>query len=330
MAPWSSTWRSPPRCSAAVRLPFTIPASSEVPFDVVTLGLNSVDLVAVVAEFPANNTKQRLQRFAHLPGGQMATAAAACGRLGWRARYIGCFGDDAYGAMSRESLTAEGVNIDAAWTAPGATNQFAVVIVDGRSGARTVLWDRHPDLAMEPARVPKAAVESARLLIVDCHETAAAATAAKYARDAGRVTILDVERVRPGIGELLQSIDAIIAAQSFPSELTGYDAPGRALEAMAREFNAPLVCVTLGEEGSLARCQGREIRTPAFAVDCVDTTGAGDTFRAGFAAGCLLMPDGDIQDVLAYANAVAALNCRGLGARGGMPHRDEVERLLGA
>ena len=97
---------------------------------------------------------------------------------------------------------------------------------------------------------------------------------------------------------------------------------------MAREFAAPLVCVTLGAEGSLARCGGREIHTPAFAVDCVDSTGAGDAFRGGFAAGCLRSPDGDIEDVLAYANAVAALNCRALGARGGLPTADDVEALL--
>jgi sulfofructose kinase len=134
--------------------------------------------------------------------------------------------------------------------------------------------------------------------------------------------------VRPGINELLQNIDAIIAAQEFPGELTGYGDPGRALGAIAREFGAPLVCVTLGAEGSLALCGGRELRTPAFPVDCVDSTGAGDAFRGGFAAGILRAPDGDIEDVLRYANAVAALNCRALGARGGMPTSGEVERLL--
>ena len=60
----------------------------------------------------------------------------------------------------------------------------------------------------------------------------------------------------------------------------------------------------------------------------MDSTGAGDAFRGGFAAGCLLTPEGDIEDVLAYANAVAALNCRALGARGGIPTAGEVEQLL--
>ena len=86
---------------------------------------------------------------------------------------------------------------------------------------------------------------------------------------------------------------------------------------IGREFGASLVCVTLGAQGSLAWCNGREIRTPAFPVDCVDSTGAGDCFRGAFAAACLAMPHGDIEDVLSYANAVAALNCRALGSRGG-------------
>jgi sugar/nucleoside kinase (ribokinase family) len=97
---------------------------------------------------------------------------------------------------------------------------------------------------------------------------------------------------------------------------------------MALEFGAGLVCVTLGEQGSLARCGGREFRTPAFPVECVDTTGAGDAFRGGFAAACLRSPDGDVEDMLTYANAVAGLNCRRLGARGGMPTAGEVEQLL--
>jgi sulfofructose kinase len=63
-------------------------------------------------------------------------------------------------------------------------------------------------------------------------------------------------------------------------------------------------------------------------VDCVDSTGAGDAFRGGFAAGCLRAPDGDLEDVLKYANAVAALNCRALGARGGLPTPEEVDGLL--
>ncbi len=311
-----------------MRIPLTIPAPGGRPFDVVGLGLNSIDLVTVVAEFPASNSKQRLQRFSRQPGGQTAGALVTCARLGWRARYLGTFGDDSFGTLARESLIVEGVDVSAASTVAGATNQFAIVIVDARSGERTVLWDRHPLLAIAPGDVRGEHVASGRLLLVDCHETSAATEAARLARGAGLPTILDVERVRPGIGDLLQHTDVIIAAEEFPCALTGYEETGQALAAIAREYGASVVCVTLGGSGSLARAAGREIRTPAFSVDCVDSTGAGDVFRGGFAAACLRWPEGDLEDALTYANAVAALNCRALGARSGIPTVAEVDRLL--
>src|SRR5207249_4637579 len=98
--------------------------------------------------------KQRLQRFARLPGGQTATALVACARVGWRTRYIGSFGADALGQLSCDSLVQEGVDVSHARTIPGSTNQFAVILVDARTGERTVLWDRDPLLAMDAKDVP--------------------------------------------------------------------------------------------------------------------------------------------------------------------------------
>src|SRR5678815_240524 len=98
----------------SLRLPFEVPDASRYAFDVVGLGQNSVDYVAVAATHPVSNSKQRLEQFACLPGGQVATAMVACARFGWRTRYIGSFGDDAPGRLSRESLALEGVDISAA------------------------------------------------------------------------------------------------------------------------------------------------------------------------------------------------------------------------
>src|SRR5262245_22534119 len=165
----------------------------------------------------------------------MATAVATCGRLGWRARYVGRFGSDDLGTMSRESLVRDGVDVSASETIAGITNQFAVILVDARSGERTVLWDRHPSLNMEPVDVSREAVTSGRLLMVDCHQTAAAARAARYARAAGIPTIIDVEKVRPAIGDLLQNIDAIIAAEEFPTALTGQEHLGEAIRIIDRK-----------------------------------------------------------------------------------------------
>ena len=311
-----------------MRIPFAVPGPDGRAFDIVGLGQNSVDYVGVAATRPAPNSKQRLERFACLPGGQVATAIVACARLGWRTRYIGSFGDDAPGRLLREGLSAEGVDISAARTIPGATNRLAVILVDARTGERTVLW--HHDSALRMDDVPRAAAVSGRLLLVDCEDTRLATAAATFARQAGIPTIVDIEDVQPGTDALLHQIDAIIAAEEFPSALTGHADLGRALEAIEREYRAPLTCATLGAGGSLARCGGREIRTPSFAIDCLDSTGAGDVFRAGFASGCLRWPEGDIETVLAYANAAGALSCRALGAQGGLPTVGEIDHLLQA
>ena len=303
-------------------------------FDVVGLGRNSVDYVAVAAAHPARNSKQQLEQFACLPGGQVATAIVACARLGWRTRYICSFGDDAPGRLSRESLTAEGVDISAARTVPGATNRLAVVLVDARTGERTVLWHYDPALrigVLDPLNaVTCEAARSGRLLLVDCEDIPAATAAATAAREAAIPTVIDIEDVQPGTETLLREIDAIIVAEEFPSALTGQTDLGRALEAMEREYRAPFVCVTLGAHGSLARCGGREIRTPSFTVECVDSTGAGDVFRGAFASGCLRWPAGEVETILAYANAAAALSCGALGARGGLPSAGDIDNLLQA
>lgn len=298
-------------------------------FDAAAFGLNTVDLLVEVERYPQPDSKQKARRLERRPGGQAATAMVACARLGWKARYLGRFGDDELGVFGRKSLEADGVDVSACQVAHNTPNAVSVILVDVETRTRTIMWTRHPGLKMLAADVPEDAAASARVLMVDCHETEAAARAAACARAAGSRTVIDVERVRPGIEALLSQIDVIIAAEAFPGELTGEASLGRGLRALAQAYRAALVCVTLGERGSLALCGGQEIHTPGFKVPVVDTTGAGDVFRGGFIAGWLAGgSSAQLEDVLAYANAVAALKCRALGARDGIPRREEVEAFL--
>ena len=310
-----------------MRIPLAVPAGR--PFDVLAVGLNSIDLLAVVDGHPAANAKMQMQGYAELPGGQSASAAAALARLGLRTRYIGRIGDDDFGRRGLESLRAEGVDVSHVVTVPGATSQFAVILVDRQSGSRTVVWNRHPGLAMSPSDVPADDVCAARVLLVDCHETAAVTAAAAEARRVGTRTVVDVERGRPGIDELLRHIDVIIAAEGFPAEYTGAASLGEALARLQRDTGAPVVCVTLGDEGSLCLAAGREIATPAFRLPVVDSTGAGDVFRSGFIAGWLYGRDAaELEEVLRWANAVAALKCRALGARAACPTLAQLHAFL--
>ena len=243
------------------------------------------DLLVVLEQFPQPDSKQPIRRRACSPGGQAASAMVACARLGWRTRYVGCFGDDENGQRGRSSLADEGVDVSACRVARDTPNGLSVILVDERNGERTVLWSRDRRLRLGPDDVDTAAVCAGRALLVDCHDTAASTAAARHARRAGARTLIDVERVRDGIDALLAEIDVIITARDFPAALTGESRPGAALRAIRDAYRPALVCMTLGAEGSLALVGDAEVHTPAFRVPVVDTTGAGDVFRGGFIAG---------------------------------------------
>jgi sugar/nucleoside kinase (ribokinase family) len=310
-----------------VRLPVRLHPASDRRFDVVGLGQNSIDLLARVTRFPESNSKQRLEELVWLPGGQVASAMVGCARLGWRACYIGRFGDDDLGVRGRTSLEADGVAL-AVTIVSGARSRCAVVLVDARTGDRTVLWDRDPRLAGRADDVPEDIVSSGRVLLVDCDDVDESIRAAEVARAHGVVTVIDVEAATAGLDDLLPLIDVIIASEGFPERITGERNRMAALVAMQARYRPALACITLGPSGSIARCGETVIETPAFRIPCLDSTGAGDAFRAGFIAGLLRWGPEDVGQLLRHANAVAGLSCRAHGARDGLPTADEVEALL--
>jgi sugar/nucleoside kinase (ribokinase family) len=294
--------------------------------DVVTLGENSLDVVAVVAPGAAIAGKRRLSRFDLLPGGQTATAAVACARLGLRSRYIGAFGDDGWADRGRQALIQEGVDV-VGIVRPHCTSRVAVVLVDDR-GERTVLEHRDEALTIEP--IPEGSIEGGRMLLVDATDLPAAEAAVARARASDMPTLVDVDRMDDRTAALLQGIDVIVVPVPLLEIMSGVANPGAGLADLAARFpGAAAVVTTLGEDGSLARVQGREIATPGFRVAVRDTTGAGDAFRAGFAAAWLrLGPNAPIETILLHANATAALNCRSVGAQTGLPTAEEVDRLV--
>jgi sugar/nucleoside kinase (ribokinase family) len=317
--------------TANITVPLTLPHASGKAVDVAGLGESSVDLVAVVDEHPAANAKLPIRSLTSFVGGQVATALVACSRLGCRARYAGCLGDDAEAEMIIEALTRERVELRLARRR--SRSRSAIIIVD-RTGARTVLEYREPALAFAPGEFAAETVTGGRVLLVDGTDPAASRNAAAIARAASIPVVLDIERAlddHEATVALLRSVDVIIAAEAFPTTFTGAPRLGEALRRLQDVSGAALVVATLGAAGSLARCRGAEIRTPAFRVDALDTTGAGDAFRGGFIAGWLRAgKEARLDTLLEYANAVAALNCRGFGAQGGLPGSAEVDAFVTA
>jgi sugar/nucleoside kinase (ribokinase family) len=309
-------------------LPVVPPRSSSRQFDVVGLGESSLDFVAVVAGPVPSDAKLPLDRFEMMPGGQTATALVACARLGHHARYVGGLGRDEAGTFIRQSLERESVDV-AAVSKDGVPSRVAVVLVDSGSGTRTVLERRDPRLSLEAHEIDESVIVSGRILLVDCVDVEASIVAARMARRAGIPVIVDAERPGPRVEELLREIDVIIVARSFLDSISPGASPGHALERIARGYQPALAVATLGREGSLARFEGREIRTPAIDVSVVDTTGAGDAFRGGFASGWLQSGrEAEVEKLLRQANAVAGLNCRALGAQAGLPSPTELDAYL--
>jgi sugar/nucleoside kinase (ribokinase family) len=256
-------------------------------------------------------------------GGQAATAAVGCARLGWRARYIGAIGDDIWGRRVRDQLGAERVEL-ALVTKHDARTRRAFIGVSP-DGERTVFFHRDPALDLTPADLPDRLATSTRILLVDATDPAASLRAARAARGAGVRTMVDADRPCDGIEALLGLIDAVILPASVVTALTGGDDLGRALARLGRDTGAWVVVATLGVEGALAWSDGGEIRAAAACGPVVDTTGAGDAFRAGFAAAWLgARPTGRLETLLKAANLVAGLNCRALGAQAGLPRAGEV------
>jgi len=294
--------------------------------DVVGLGLNATDTVMVVREFPALGGKERVVSMSRQAGGQVATALVACQRLGLRTRYLGKVGDDDAGRFQLASLRREGVDVRAARAVRGTPTQFGFIIVDQKTGERTVFWDRDPRLAMTPGEISPRALAGAQALHLDGCDVDACVKAATLARRAGVQVVADLDTVYKKVERLFPHLDYLIASANFLPAVTGQDDPFRVLENMAREYGMRGAGMTLGRDGALVLWQGRYLYSPGFVVETVDTTGAGDIFHGAFIYG--LVAGWEMERILDFSNAMAGLNCTRLGARGGIGTRAEAERLL--
>jgi len=298
--------------------------SAKLDVDVVGVGLNATDTLIPVAHYPSRGSKVEFRSAKVLPGGQVATAMIACQQWGLRARYIGKVGDDIAAELHRSEFARLGVEAHL-FTAPGCPSQQAFILVDD-GGERTVLWKRDDRLTLRPEELQRDSIVNSRALHVDGHDTAAAATAAAWARAAGVPVVADLDELYPGVEKLLQSVDYLITSRDIPGRLMDERNLRKSLPALHDRFGSRLTAATLGEEGVLA-WDGKQFHyAAAFCVQTVDTTGAGDIFHAGFIYG--LLQGWPLQRQLDFACAAAALNCTAIGARGGIQSVDSIERLI--
>ena len=295
-------------------------------FDVVGVGLNATDTLILLDRFPAYAGKVPFTREVLSPGGQVASAMVCCARLGLRVKYIGTCGDDERGRIQMESLRESGIDIDDVQVRENCPNQTAYILIDQSTGERTVLWRREECLALLPESIQPAMITSARLLHIDGHDTQAVARAAQIARANGIPVTIDIDTIYHGFDKVLQHVDYLVTSSEFPVQWTGQADPLKALATIQNEFHLPVAAMTLGAHGALARVDGKFYYSPAYVVNCADTTGAGDVFHGAF---CYAVLQGlPILEALHLSNAMAALNCTALGARGKLATLTEAKSLM--
>jgi len=292
--------------------------------DLVGVGLNATDMLIRLPHYPVLGSKVEFRSADILPGGQVATAVAACQQWGLRTRYVGKIGDDSAAAIHRAEFDHLGVETHLV-TASGCTSQQAVILVDD-AGERTVLWKRDNGLTLQPDELQQEWIINARALHLDGHDTAAAAVAAGWARDAGVPVIADLDDLYPGVETLLGKIDYLITSRDIPGRLTGEPDLRQSLPAVRTLYGCRFTAATLGHEGVLAWDGSQFHYAPAFLVKTLDTTGAGDIFHAGFIYG--LLQNWPLPRQLDFACAAAALNCTAAGARGGIQSVENIQGMM--
>ncbi len=309
-----------------MKFPFVLPGQRE--FDAVGFGLNAVDHLIVVPEFPEFDTKSRLLEHKQATGGQVATTMVALQRLGLKTAYAGRFGSDAAGKFGFDNLKTEGVNTNFAEVIEGARNQIAFIIIDARNGERTIIWDRDEKLGYTADEAPIELAAGGRVLHLDAHDPAPCVRIAGAARDAQTIVTADIDNIYEGALELLPLIDVLIGSKEFPHRVTGIADERTALVELKARYGCAVVGMTKGAAGAVVYCEGQFIESPAFAVPggCRDTTGSGDAFHGGLLYG--LLTGEDLETSLRFANAVAAMKCRALGARTALPAKGELVEFL--
>jgi sulfofructose kinase len=309
-----------------MHFPFKLP--SDKPFDAVGFGLNAVDHLVVVPAYPEFDTKIRLVEHRRSPGGQTATAMVALQRLGLKAAYAGRFGSDEEGAFGLASVSDEGVNVEFAEVVADARNQIAFILIDQRNGERTIIWDRDERLAYKANEAPVASAARGRVLHLDAHDPLACIPMAHAARAAHTIVSADIDNAYEGLLELLPLVDVLITSRELPHRLTGIADERASLVEMKARYGCALVGMTLGKRGAVIYCEGQFLESPAYEVPngCRDTTGAGDAFHAGFLYG--LLRGEEIDTSIKFANAIAALKCRELGGRTGLPNSKELDLFV--
>lgn len=292
---------------------------------VVGLGQACVDFLARLPFYPEENAKVELSGLQIECGGPACTAIVTLAKFGVPTSFLGSVSDDYLGKRIIENLISYGIDISNLKVTPGHTSQFAFIAISP-GGYRTIFWHRGSMPPLAASDIDLSLYPRMRMLHLDGLMIEACIEAARQAKARGVPVMMDAGTMREGSKDLVSLVDILVASETFAEPMIGKGAdPREALKAL-KALGPRHVVITLGEKGSVGMDEAGIYRQPAFPVDAVDTTGAGDVYHGAYIYA--MLQGLDMQGCMRFASAAAALKCLHVGAQPGIPSLGEVMKFL--
>ncbi len=287
---------------------------------VLVAGSANLDFVVRAHHVPAPGETVLGRDFATFPGGKGANQAVASARAGGAAtRMLLALGDDPYAGVLEAALAEAGVAMHIVRVPGTASGTAFICLSDDAENAITVAPGANTGLRLH--HLPSLRGISHLLLQLET-PLDSVAHYAQLAREAGVRVVLNAAPATPLPAGLLDNVDVLVVNEGELATLAGEGA----VAAQAARLAVPCIVVTLGARGCFARRGGEVFLQPAFPIEAVDTTAAGDTFCGALAA--RLAEHAGLADALRFASAASALACTRLGAQASIPARADVEAWL--
>jgi len=291
---------------------------------VLCAGIAVEDFLFKVDRFPAPGTKVRAGDLVATTGGCAANAAVAVARLGGRARFSGPVGTDDASRRFLEALAKTGVDPSGVLCVEGGSIPVSGIFID-RDGEKMVATLHGKGLDAATPLDAAALTADIDVLLADNRFPAFVLPLCRAAAARGIPVVLDVDKATTAGDPLFATASHLIFSSEALTATTGTTDLGAALSGIAAGIRG-FLAVTNGPDDVLWIERGALRRLPVFAVEAVDTLGAGDSFHGGFA---LALAEGrDEVAAMRFGAAAAALKCTRFGGISGTPQRQEVEALL--
>ena len=297
---------------------------------IVGVGHCCQDSICIVEQYPPEDGSTHILSIDDSQGGgAVATALVAAARLGADTALIANLGDDATGNRILAGFAEAGVHTETVTRIPGGRSSSSMVMVNPENGSRTKFPYRDNLPPIDFTQEKRSLIEKAGALHLDGTNYANALAAAQIAKAAGVPVSLDAcsrQKDNALNLRLAEMADILITNAVYPQAVTGCATREEALLKLAGLGHKQVALTTLGKDGVLAVVSGKVEHIPAFTVQAVDTTGAGDVFHGAFLTAWL--EGNDLHACIRFAAAVSALKCLKPGGRSGIPTRAEAEAFL--